>query len=426
MLTKVRRALKNVYVFSILSRVVMVGVGFLYSILLARYLGTELKGQLTYINTITAITVIVCSFGMHQAYPYYRKQGTEGIGRTYGHICFLALGGYIVIAAIAAAIVGNRDARVTWAIALTPLLTFTKLVTYRVMVDDPNRKNAWEVVCELLEAAALALLLLFAPRNLTFAIAVLAGKNLISCVYYLRASGADLRITREDRAMLRRFAAFGFLPMLSLLMNNLNYRIDVLMLGASVTDEQIGIYSVGIQIAEKVWLVSDALRDALFSKLIGGRDAEEVNKVIRICFTISLVIDLAIIAVGAPFIRICYGAEYAGAYEPLVIVLFGTLVMVFYKIIQTYNIVHKKQKLNFIFLAASVVANVILNAVLIPLWGINGAAAASLISYSVCAFLFVFEYTRATGSKIRDLLILNREDLATIRKIGGKTNQQKG
>jgi O-antigen/teichoic acid export membrane protein len=69
---------------------------------------------------------------------------------------------------------------------------------------------------------------------------------------------------------------------------------------------------------------------------------------------------------------------------------------------------------------------VILNAVLIPLWGINGAAAASLISYSVCAFLFVFEYTRATGSKIRDLLILNREDLATIRKIGGKTNQQKG
>ena len=418
--TKARKLLTNVYVFSIVSRVLMLVVGFLYSIVLARYLGSALKGQLAYINTITAITVIVFSFGMHQAYPYYKKQKTPGIEQTYTHACFIALGAYLLIALAVSALLGNQDERVTIAVLLTPLLTFTKLVTYQVMVEEPNKKNAWEVVCELVEVVALLILLFFFERSLYYCLAVIVGKNVLSCAYYLHRSQANLRIRREDFAAVKSFAVFGFLPMLSLLMNNLNYRVDVLMLGHAVTDQQIGVYSVGIQVAEKMWLVSDALRDVLFSKLIKGKDSEEVNKVIRVCFTISAIINLGIILLGRPFIRICYGSEYADAYEPLVIVLFGTLVMVFYKIIQTYNIVHHKQKINFVFLALSVLTNVVMNAIFIPHYGINGAAIASLISYTLCALLFVVEYVRSTGAQLRDMLFINREDvhlmLSTLKK----------
>lgn len=389
----------------------MLAAGFLYSIVLARYLGPALKGQLAYINTVTAVTVIVFSFGIHQAYPYYKKQKTPGIGQTYTHVCFIVLGGYVLAALGISALLGDRDERVTIAVLLTPLLTFTKLAAYRVMVEEPNRKNAWEVMCELAEVAALLILLAFFERSLYYCLAVIVGKNVLSCAYYLHRSQADLRIRREDFTAVKRFAAFGFLPMLSLLMNHLNYRVDVLMLGRAVTDQQTGVYSVGIQIAERMWLVSDTLRDALFSKLIKGRDSEEVNRVIRVCFTISAIIDLGIILVGRPFIRVCYGAEYADAYGPLVIVLFGTLVMVFYKIIQTYNIVHHKQRINFVFLALSVLTNVGMNAIFIPRYGINGAAAASLISYTLCALLFMAEYARSTGARLGNMLFINRGDI---------------
>lgn len=415
---KLKIPAKNVYLVSIVTRVLMVGIGFLYSVLLARYLGSELRGQLSYINTITAITVIVFSFGMHQAYPYYKKQKTSGIESTYTHICLIVFMLYLLLAFCLVMLlrVWGIDRRVMIAILLTPLLTFSKLITYQVMIENPNRKNLWEIVCEIAEVIALLFLLLFCKRALVYALLVIVGKNIMACSYYLRYLHADLRIRASDFSMLKKFAAFGFLPMISLLMNNLNYRIDVLMLGSAVSDQSIGVYAVGIQIAEKVWLISEAMRDVLFSKLIKGKDAEEVNKVIRICFAISALVDLCIIALGKPFIAICYGAEYVNAYYPLVIVLFGTLVMVFYKIIQAYNVVHKKQNINFVFLAISVVVNVVMNLLLIPVLEVNGAAVASLISYAICATLFLLEYMHTTRSSLRDVVLLKKEDIALVLK----------
>lgn len=411
-----RRHPKNVYAVSIVTRIMMVGIGFLYSILLARYLGSELRGQLSYINTITAITVIVFSFGMHQAYPYYRKQQVPNIKRTYTHICLIVFVLYLSLALLLSFLfrIWGVDQRVMIAGLLTPLLTFSKLITYQVMIEDPNRKNAWEIVCEVAEVVALLALLFFFERSLKYALYVIVGKNIMACVYYLQYVRADLRIHKDDFVMLRKFAAFGFLPMISLLMNNLNYRVDILMLGRSVSDQDIGIYAIGIQFAEKVWMISEAMRDVLFSKLIKGKDAEEVNKVIRICITISAMVDFCIIILGKPFISICYGAEYIDAYQPMVIVLFGTLVMVFYKIIQAYNVVHKKQNKNFAFLAVSVVANVVMNTLLIPVLGVNGAAVASLISYTVCAMLFLTEYMHATGSRLRDIILLKKADITLV------------
>lgn len=411
MINRLKKVLGNVYIFSVFTRILMVIVGLLYSILLSRYLGSALKGQLAYINTITAITVIVFSFGIHQAYPYFKKQGTENIERIFTHVCLIAFISYTAVSLCVAALIKGNDTRIIIAVLLTPLLTFTKLITYQAMVEDPNRKNSWEVICELVEIAALLLLLLFAERSLYFSIAVIVGKNIMACIYYLRMVNADLHFSREDFRMLRRFAAFGFLPMLSLLMNNLNYRIDVLMLGNAVSDSQVGIYSLGIQIAEKIWLISDALRDVLFSKLIKGKDSEEVNKVLRICICASAILVASLIIFGKPFITVCYGKEFKDAYNPLIIVLFGTLVMVFYKIIQAYNIVHHKQRMNFVFLTGSVIVNIVMNALLIPPFGILGAAAASLISYTVCATLFVVEYIKATDSRFKDVLVINRQDI---------------
>lgn len=410
---------KNVYIVSILSRICSVVIGLIYSILLARYLGTELRGQLSYVNSITTVTVIVFSFGVHQAYPYYKKNGRDNIAKKYNHVCILLFLFQCVIAGSVAYTLYAKlmDQRVIIAVLLTPILVVTKLITYQMMVENPNKKNYWEVICEALEVIALVFLLLFSDKNLIYVLAVIIIKNAMACIYYLKYLKFDIYVEKSDFGFLKEIMVFGFFPMLSLLMNNLNYRVDIIMLGNSVADSQIGIYSVGIQIAERVWLVSEAMRDVLFSKLVNGKDIEEVNKVIRICFTISLIVVIGIIVLGRPFINICYGKEYLDAYYPLIIVLSGTLVMVFYKIIQAYNNVHKKQKLNFWFLFISVLVNILLNACLIPLRGVIGAAIASLISYIVCATLFVVEYLYSTKSKFESILFINKNDVVAIKQI---------
>ena len=61
----------------------------------------------------------------------------------------------------------------------------------------------------------------------------------------------------------------------------LNYRIDILMLDDifHISTAEIGVYSVGVALAEKIWLIPDATKDILMSKLSNGSNSEEVAKV---------------------------------------------------------------------------------------------------------------------------------------------------
>ena len=56
-------------------------------------------------------------------------------------------------------------------------------------------------------------------------------------------------------------------------------------------------------------------------------------------------------------------------------------------------------------------ANVALNLVWIPQYGIVGAALASSVSYTLVAVMVMVAYLRITGSRLSEVLLLKREDL---------------
>lgn len=97
--------------------------------------------------------------------------------------------------------------------------------------------------------------------------------------------------------------------------------------------------------------------------------------------------------------------------------------MIYYKMIGSYNIVRGKQKENLLRLALAVLTNIILNIILIPRFGNKGAAIASVFSYGVAAFLYIMYFRRLTGTKLTDMLMINREDIYRIRKMISKNKR---
>lgn len=53
------RLLKNEYVFSVLTKILMVFVGFAHSVAIARFLGAELKGIMSSTQSIVNILAII-------------------------------------------------------------------------------------------------------------------------------------------------------------------------------------------------------------------------------------------------------------------------------------------------------------------------------------------------------------------------------
>ena len=70
--------------------------------------------------------------------------------------------------------------------------------------------------------------------------------------------------------------------------------------------------------------------------------------------------------------------------------------------------------------ALAFVVNVVLNLLWIPRYGIVGASLASSVSYAVVTLVVIVAYLRITGSRLRDALVLRREDLAKLAGLLGR------
>lgn len=417
--SKIRKVFKNEYFFSILTKLITFAIGIVQSILVARYLGTELKGINAYISSIASIGSIVITFGMQEAYPYFRKKyGKEAIYQDYVSL-IMYLYALLFLIGIALAIFIPASIQIKAVFILIPLLGYSRIVGYIALIETPNLRNAWWTVISIMEILYLIFLWIFIERNVYWGISILAFIDLLKCIVY---SVLLKTVPRWSSHILKLFAEllkFGFFPMLALLMTTLNYRIDVLMLHQYpyITDSMIGVYSLGISLSDKIVLIPDTLKGVLVSKLAKGASDDEVAKATRLGFWSSVLLCILIFALGKPVIWLLYGAEYEGAYPVIVITAVGILAVIFFKLIAQYNVVNKKQKLNVVFLSIAIIVDVVLNLIFIPLWGINGAAFATSIGNLVCGIVFIGYFSKVTGIPVSKMIWIQKSDILLFKEL---------
>lgn len=417
---------KNEYIVAVATKIVMVVLGLAESVLLARFLGAELKGQVSYINSITQVWFIIATLGIYTAYPYFRQKSDSQIllnrfmSITIAMLLVYLLGALISVLAL------NSNKEWMYIVVLIPVLFYDKVISFIWMIEEPNRRNAVVLAVSIGKLGFYALLYWFAPQTLFWGITTLIFAPLLESFYftYTLKFKIDIRYCRPESFW--PLLSYGFLPMIAVLLTTLNYRIDIIMLRqySDISLQQIGVYSIGITLAEKVLLVSDAAKEILLSKLAKGKGEKEVARVMRYCFLIALFLAVGVSVVSKVFIKIMYGVEYSGAEVVTNISVWGTIFMVYFKMISQYNVANKKQKYNVIFLGVAIVLNIIMNAILIPKLGINGAAMATAIGYFFSSACFMVYFHRISNICYRDLIIANRDDIAEIKTVVKKIKGQ--
>ena len=421
---KLFRILKNPYLLSVITKILLVLLGFFYSVCQSRFLGAALKGDVAYLTSVTTITSIVFGCGIHQAYPYFKKKTGRDMTPQFMKLAVGMLFVYLILAALLSFLL-KADPSLSAILFMTPCFVYHKIVAYISMVENPNKKHLTELYANVLELLLVIVLWLTVPPTLLIGVLIYVVKDLfLAGVYSWRLRSALRKPESLTAAQVSEILKFGLFPMLVLLMSTLNYRVDIIMLKSHVSSAEVGVYSVGVMLAERVWMIPDAMKEVMISNLAKGKGAEELGFVVRLCNSSCLFVVLAIVALGKPFIHLFFGSEYSGAYSVTVVILIGVIFMIYYKMIAAYNIVHGKQKENFFFLVISVICNIFANLLLIPRYGNIGAAMASILSYAVSAFLFTRRFILETNAKITDLLLINREDLNRFRA-ALKTKQKK-
>ncbi len=411
----IKKIVNNDYLFSVISKIVSVATGLIYTVLYSRYLGKELRGTASVINNYAEIIMMILCFGVYQAYPYFKKTKP---GNRYNEFINNAAGMFLFYALIACVflITVRPSANVFVITVSVPIMVAVRQFNYVVLIENPKRINIMQIVVDVFDIVFLTVLMIFTKSSYFYCILFLLTRTGVSFIIAVSNLKVPLKTIRPTLKNVWQYVKYGFVPMLTLLLMEVNYKVDIVMLERmSISNAEIGVYSLGVMLAQKLWMIPDALKDILTGKLAHGRTAQEVCKITRVSLFVTAGCIIGMIIFGKPLINIIFGAEYEGAYRVFLNISLGVLGMVFYKMIYAYNVVNGHKNINFVLLFVAAVSNVVLNYFFIQKMGINGAAIASMISYSVCGISFLIYFIKDTKQPLKSLLLIKKDDIGQLK-----------
>ena len=169
---------------------------------------------------------------------------------------------------------------------------------------------------------------------------------------------------------------------------------DRILIGYFMTNTEVGIYSIVFQFTAAATFTTIALQTTLFPKFSNMSATGTLNKISPLlsrAFTYSLLLAVPVCIggwlLGERLLYFFYGSDFSSGAPVLTIILLMQIFNVFMFLqTMTLNAINKP-KFAFYVTAISATLNVILNLLLIPLFGIIGAALATLFTMGLNAIL---------------------------------------
>jgi O-antigen/teichoic acid export membrane protein len=214
--------------------------------------------------------------------------------------------------------------------------------------------------------------------------------------------------------VLRRLVAFGIQIYSFSILLYLNYRIDLFLVRSKLDLYQTGLYSTAVALAEILWMVPASLSAVLFPSVASASGNDRDSLTMAVCRTSFWLMMILCVMLGLGrnlALGLFFGPRFVGAGHALLALLPGILAMSLQQVLG--SALSGRGRPLPVTLGAGVgfVANVALNLVWIPQYGIVGAALASSVSYTLVAVMVMVAYLRITGSRLSEVLLLKREDL---------------
>ena len=168
--------------------------------------------------------------------------------------------------------------------------------------------------------------------------------------------------------------------------------IDKVMINNMLGNREVGIYSAGIKFATIWYFVPVLITNSLFPAIINAKNLniELYNKRLRRLYTfmiwVSISIALPVTFLGHYVITFFYGTKYIGAGEVLEIYIWSNVFVFLGVASGKYLLAENYTKISLYTTFAGMIINVFLNIILIPKYGIYGAAISAVVSYFVAVF----------------------------------------
>ena len=403
------RVIKNAS-WIIMCRVVQAVLGLIISMIMARYLGPSNFGLLNYANSIVTFVIPVMRLGIHGVLVQEFVASEEYEGEILGTSITLSFISAIVciigiITFVSCVNAGERDT-----IIVCTLYSFTLIFQSFEMI------NYWFQAKLLAKYSSIIALIAYTVVSLYKIILLINRKSIFwfavanTLDYLVIAAGLLIVYYRFGNQKLRflkrrakKLIGIGKYYILSDLLITVFAQTDRIMLKSMMGNQATGYYSAAVACAGMTQFVFGAIIDSMRPTIFESKKKSEelykknLARLFSVIIYLSLIQSVVMTLFAPLIVSILYGRQFIQSISALQIVVWYTTFSYLGSARNIWILAEGKQKHLWKINLFGALANVLLNTLLIPPFGVNGAAIASLITQFATNFITGYIFAPIRG-----------------------------
>ncbi|MNF38183.1 MULTISPECIES: oligosaccharide flippase family protein [unclassified Pseudomonas] len=413
------------------TTVLMIALRLLRNVLLARILGPSERGLFALLSTLPDLISAATSGGLNSAVGFQAaKQRPMGLllSQVLVFGCLLATMLTLLVVALTREFGGELDITrqlglLAWLLLMAVPLSVLKsgLLTLHNASGGVVAFNVLRLI-ESLTPLLLFLALFWMWKSAALEAALiswLAGICLVVAVgWYWLKRDHPLRL-QWDRAGQNELLRYSARSHPDLLFQQVILRSDYLLIGALLGSTALGEYAMATAAGELLFIVPEAVTTPLMKRLLQQEQGIErlTPLALRLTATVMIAACVSMALVGEWLIVTLFGEAYQPAYPALLALLPGLLGLCYVSILRLDLLGKNRPGSISLVMGLCALFNLALNLLLIPAYGIVGAAVASSVAYLAVTVALLWLYCRLSGVPVWQTLIILPSDLVPMRQL---------
>jgi O-antigen/teichoic acid export membrane protein len=418
------------------DKIIRIAVGLIVTVWIARYLGPSEFGLWSYAIAVASLFGTLAGLGLDGILvrDLLEKSAERSIILGTAFVLKLAAASVALLLSVLTIVILDQGA---FTVTVLVFLSATVFVIQSVYVVDSLfqalQLNKYTVISQNIAfflSSGIRVAMIFAQADvLSFCFANVlesAAASLFVMIAYRRSGGLVFE-WRYSGKLAKAMLGDSWPLMLSGFAYIVYIRIDQIMIAQLLDSRAVGLYSAAARISEAWNFIPASLIVASFPSIIASRRTskalyeDRLRRLLNLLAIFCIVAAAAISASSTWIIRVFIGDDYLDAAPALCLLAWGGVFTAMGFASGRWMISENIPIFALLRNIAGATANLCLNFILIPRHGIQGAAIATLISFSIANFFFYLVHHKLRPlffMTLRSFLFIDFFELL-IRKVGG-------
>ena len=221
-------------------------------------------------------------------------------------------------------------------------------------------------------------------------------------VYLYKREGYKISAWKYDKMVAKFLWKDSWPLMLSAAAATIYLRIDQVMVGQILGEMAVGIYAAGVKMTEIFYFIPVIIASSLFPAIVNARKTNiniylsRLKNLYLLLGVLALLIAIPISIFSELIVNLVFGPDYLASASILRLYVWSSIGFFIASGIGNKLMAENRTQAIFGVNLASMIINIVLNLYLIPMLGLIGAALATLLSYSAMPFwLFLIDRQRS-------------------------------